>query len=346
MENVLGKSDKIKKTEKKTIAVIVSWFGPLPPYFPGWLKSAEANETIDFHMVTDQEIVCEKNNIIVHPTTLEKEIKKYSSILKRNITIDNAYKFCDCRLFFGILYRDMLRDYDFWGYCDIDLMFGDIRAFVTDEVLERYDRIYPYGHLCLYRNNEKMNHLYDLPGGIYSYWEIFAGKAKTTPEEYFGANRICRKNRIAWYTETDFADMNVLYPHRLEQVHGKMNHPVQIFLWEDGKAYRVYKNKNCVEREELVYIHWQKKKPVVWEPETFADASHIVISADALIPVSAEALVHPDFERWNPATSEKQKKRLRRSYYRGAMYKFLRAPWQTKRIWMRQMLYRICGEGN
>jgi len=29
----------------------------------------------------------------------------------------------------------------FWGYCDIDLIFGNIRAFMTDELLNEYDII-------------------------------------------------------------------------------------------------------------------------------------------------------------------------------------------------------------
>ncbi|MCD8039317.1 MAG: hypothetical protein LUE96_09575, partial [Lachnospiraceae bacterium] len=164
---------------RNEIGIIATWFGELPNYFSAWLKSAEANKSIDFIVISDCDVESESSNIITIKSTLQNEVRKYEEKLKRRIKIDNAYKFCDCRLFFGLLYEDMLSEYDFWGYCDIDLVFGDIRSFVTDTVLEKYDRIYTYGHLCLYRNNTLMKNVYKMPGMIYSLDEIFLGEAKT-----------------------------------------------------------------------------------------------------------------------------------------------------------------------
>ena len=31
--------------------------------------------------------------------------------------------------------------YDFWGHCDMDLIWGDIRNFITEDVLSKYDKI-------------------------------------------------------------------------------------------------------------------------------------------------------------------------------------------------------------
>ncbi|MEI3231922.1 MAG: DUF6625 family protein [Gordonibacter pamelaeae] len=147
-----------------SIAVIVTWFGGLPGYWPYWLKTAEANKSIDFHVFSDCDIRSSASNIIVHRTTFDSEISRCRSMLNREVTIAESYKFVIAALSFGLIYADYLGGYDFWGYCDIDLAFGSIRDFVTDDILAKHDRIYQYGHFCLFRNNEKINHLIESPG--------------------------------------------------------------------------------------------------------------------------------------------------------------------------------------
>lgn len=323
------------------IGVIVTWFGELPTYFQAWLKSAEYNSTIDFIIISDQDVFSDKTNIITHKTTLSEEIGKYRKQLNRKIVIDEAYKFCDCRLFFGQLYADLLEKYDFWGYCDIDLIFGDIRKFVTGEVLKQYDRIYMYGHLCLYRNCDDMNHIYDKKGGIYSPDEIFEGKAKTTPEEHYGVNRICRINRIPTYTRRDFADLFSFLPHRFSMSHDK-NYEHQLFLWDKGHVYRVYGEDGEIQRQELVYVHFQKRKPVPdCESSEFSHMDRFIISPEQFITAYREPFTMEDLDRYNPPVSRKEFKKYRHIYLRNKMQRFFRSPFDTKKIWIRQMRYRI-----
>ena len=250
--------------------------------------------------------------------------------------------FLTCRLFFGILYEDILKKYDFWGYCDIDLVFGDIRKFVTDELLSHYDRIYTYGHLCLYRNNEMMRHIYDLKGGIYSLDEIFIGKAKTTPEEHFGVNRICQMNDINVYQNVDYADINVIYRSRMEMVQPERNSEHQVFVWENGHAYRVYTKGNVIEREELVYIHWQKKKPKI-KPDlaNVGVSEKFIITPEKIILNFDENLTQESIDRFNPVIHDVQRKRLKRKYYCYKLKEFFFSSCAVKRIWIRQMRYRI-----
>lgn len=327
---------------KYKIAIIVTWFGALPKYFQAWMESAEHNETIDFLIFSDQEINSHAKNINVFKTTMQDEFQRYSKKIDQPISINNAYKFCDCRLFFGLFYEEFLTGYDFWGYCDIDLMFGDIRKFVTDDVLDNYERIYQYGHLSLYKNNEKMKNLYKLQGGIYSLQEILCSKAKTTPEEYYGANRICIKNNIKWYTKIDFADLFIWYPERLEACHGKQNATHQMFVWDNGKVYRVYEENETIKKEELVYIHWQKRKPVLQkaEKETGEDGIYI-ICADKIITEFAGNITREKMDEYNPPISVKERKNQQSIYKKKMLRDFLMDDMKTKSIKMRQMLYRL-----
>lgn len=53
----------------------------------------------------------------------------------------------------------------FWGMCDIDIIFGRIREFMTEELLEEYDIIntrhdYLTGSFLLFKNNTEINSLF------------------------------------------------------------------------------------------------------------------------------------------------------------------------------------------
>jgi hypothetical protein len=58
-----------------------------------------------------------------------------------------------------------LQHYHFWAHSDIDVIYGDIRSFLTSEMLDLYDFIsmrhdYTTGCFALYRNNANMNTLF------------------------------------------------------------------------------------------------------------------------------------------------------------------------------------------
>ena len=42
---------------------------------------------------------------------------------------------------FGHIFSDYLVGYDFWGYGDIDLIYGNISKFITRDMLEQFDCI-------------------------------------------------------------------------------------------------------------------------------------------------------------------------------------------------------------
>lgn len=322
------------------IAVIMTWFGSLPPYFPAWLRSAERNPDIDFLCFCDHEIQSEAPNIRVFPTTLQATLAAFEKALGRPVRMHSSYKFCDCRPFFGLAYAEYLKGYDFWGYCDIDLVFGRLRDFLTDEWLEKYDRFYPYGHLSVFRNCERINHLYDLPGGIYSRKEIFEGSAKTTPEEHFGLNRICDRNGISWYSHADFADFSVKYPKRLEVNHGLANYDSQCFVWKDGEALRVYRDKDRVCTEPFAYMHWQKRKPAI-QGELSTD-SLLVLTPDSLLALPGDTdILQLEPEKYNPPLTERDRKLCRQLYTRKKLREFAKCDLAAKRMWLRQKRYAL-----
>lgn len=320
------------------IAVIVAWFGKLPAYFPAWLRSAERNPDIDFFLFFDQEVKVESSNIYIERTTLEHETSRASKALKEKVEISSAYKFCDLRPFFGLVYADYLAGYDYWGYCDVDLVFGQIRRFLTDDILSKYDRFYEWGHFSLFKNNEKMNHIYDLPGCLYTRDETLRGTVKVNAEEHYGINRICQKNNIAWYRKIDFADFYV-YCSDLQLSDKRYNYVHQVFYWEDGRVYRaaIDENGNVV-TDEYVYIHWQKRNPkldnILLADDAFFITTDRLVRKEKGVP-SAETII-----KISPEISDRARKKEKWIYFRKKMREFLKSSLKRKQIWIRQK--KVC----
>lgn len=319
------------------IAIVVTWFGSLPEYFPAWLKSAEKNPTIDFYCFFDHNFSTDAQNIYLIKTTMEKEIERVSKATGEKILIKNSYKFCDLRAFFGVAYREYIKDYGFWGYCDIDMVFGNLRAFLTDSVLKKYDRFYEWGYLSVFRNDDRMNHLIDMEGGIYKKNEIFRGKAKCTPEEHYGLHRISKLNNIKWYTEKNFADFYIPYSSFL--LNQRRNYEKQAFYWEDGKVYQAYVEESNVKLEELAFLHWQKRKPSIGY-EAIAHNSYF-ITPTKLIQKKMGVPTEQDIIRMNPIMTEKELDDQDKIYRKKKFKEFLKASIYQKRIWLRQKRYYI-----
>jgi hypothetical protein len=147
------------------IAFIIPYFGKWPEWMPLYLDSIERNPTVDFHFITDCDTkVSSATNIFFHISTFKEYVDNAQKTLNVPIKIPNPYKICDLRPFFGIIHEDIIQDYDFFGWTDVDLLFGDIRSFYTDDILNNYDVLSSHkvrlaGHCALLRNTKKYREL-------------------------------------------------------------------------------------------------------------------------------------------------------------------------------------------
>lgn len=150
-----------------SIAFLIFWQGDYPWYFPYFLHSCRYNPDIDFLIFTDNQTVLKHlpENVTMLPYSIEQFKADANKMLGIEIAIETGYKLCDFRPAFGLFFQDYIKDYTFWGYCDVDVIFGNIRAFMTDELLDEYDIIsarhdYLTGCFSLFRNNLYMRELF------------------------------------------------------------------------------------------------------------------------------------------------------------------------------------------
>lgn len=151
--------------KQSTVAFLIPYFGKWPDWMELFIHSLELNPTIDFHFITDCDTeISNAPNIHFHPSTFEAYVASAQKKIGVDINIPNPYKICDLRPFFGIIHYEIIQGYDFFGWTDVDVVFGDIRSFYTPEHFEKYEvlssqEVRLSGHCSLMRNSEKYRNL-------------------------------------------------------------------------------------------------------------------------------------------------------------------------------------------
>lgn len=236
------------------------YFGKMPNHFNLLLESIRKNPTVDFIIFTDQKLISRIKNLRYIHITLKQLDTRIKQKLSPDFMLNTPYKCCDYKPVYGIIFDDYIKDYDFWGHCDLDLIFGDIRKFITDDILNKYDKILPLGHLSLYRNNIIVNNRYTSNGATCgNYQKVFSSNKHFAFDEWRGIMAIYYKNKFPFYDKRVFADISILRKRFTLALNDK-NYKQQVFYWEDGHIYRAFEEDNDILRNEFMYIHFKQRK--------------------------------------------------------------------------------------
>lgn len=143
------------------------YFGKFPEWAPLYFESIKRNPTINFVFYTDCDFNPYKaiSNIVFKKMEFEDYILFVNNRIKAKFCPADYYKICDLRPFFPIIHEEDISGYSFYGWSDMDLLFGDIRLFYPDTILNKYDVISSHavrisGHFALFRNKRKNKYLY------------------------------------------------------------------------------------------------------------------------------------------------------------------------------------------
>lgn len=244
------------------IVLIIPFFGKFRPDFKYWLKSVEYNSTIDFLLITDQSVEV-PNNVRIIKSTFKSFVNRVQQFYQFPIALNNPYKICDFKPAFGEIFQNEIKCYDFWGHCDTDLIFGDIRHFISDEILTNYDRILANGHLTLYRNTQVTNAMYKK--AIPSFKEVFSSNDNYAFDEAGRGNGTTlywyRNLKHKFYINREiFDDIFTLKDNFVPTNYSIENRRNFIYSFDNGILFRFYEINGTVKKEETLYVHFQKRK--------------------------------------------------------------------------------------
>lgn len=151
---------------RPSIAIVIPYFGKWDEWVPLFFETVRRNATIEFFVFTD----CGMDgltapNVRARSMSLEEYVAMVNERLGLAFSPPDAYKLCDLRPLFGAVHEPELGGFDFYGWCDTDLLFGDIRAFYTDDLLARVDVLSTHehrisGHFALFRNTARNRGMY------------------------------------------------------------------------------------------------------------------------------------------------------------------------------------------
>jgi hypothetical protein len=287
-----------------SICLTSCYFGALPPYMELVLKSMAANTTIDWLLVTDAEIPWTlPHNVKIRRETLESMTCLLEETTGERVTVATVYDITRLKPFFGRVLQSDLKAYSFWGHVDLDMIFGDLRKFVTEEILATHDRVFSRGHLCLYRNVDRIHEAFKLsaPGAVY-YKDVVSKKVVLPFDEWDGVWKIFRYHGIPQYHRECIADIipssnKIVRRFEASEI---TNHPHQFFYWMNGKACQAYHHREggILDRE-VAYIHFQKRKlpAPIFDP---AEVTGFSIGPLGFKPYHMENLSVDEMDALNP----------------------------------------------
>jgi hypothetical protein len=126
----------------KTLALLTCYICPLPWYFNYFVHSCKYNPGINFFVISDDaayEGPLPSNVRLVHKSPDEISLLATGK-LGFEVNITRWYKLCDFKPAYDFFFSELLHRYN-WGRADLDVIFGNIRNFMTDDLLESYDLI-------------------------------------------------------------------------------------------------------------------------------------------------------------------------------------------------------------
>lgn len=267
-----------KQYTMKKCCFIIPYFGNFPNYFPLFLKSCEYNKDFNWLIFTDnKESYNYPANVKVVRTSFEEIRKEVQSKFDFDIKLSTPYKFCDFKPAYGYIFEDSLREFDFWGHCDMDVLMGNLSHLLTHEFLNQYDKVFCLGHMTIYRNTFDNNRVFmKSVRGVSLYKRAFSTDSIVTFDEEWrdenNVNRIFLENNKKIY-QKDLSLNFSIYHTKFRKItfvgfdskndgHGYLTEKYQrsLCVWNQGHVYRYVLEKDKLKQEEYIYIHLQKRK--------------------------------------------------------------------------------------
>ncbi|GAA4290531.1 DUF6625 family protein [Aestuariibaculum suncheonense] len=227
------------------IAFIVPYFGKIPVWFSTFLISCERNPSIDWLVFTNCDFPEKKpNNVLFFKSSLQ-ELQLFASIkMNFEVALNNTRKLCDLKPAYGDVFDNYLVTYDFWGFCDVDIVWGDIRKFITDDMLEDYDIITTLkgmisGHFSLLKNTKSLVNLYRKEG----LYEVIFKDSEHRRFDEVGFSKIVKNDRLKVYWKDEIIENGI-------ESEAHQEYYLDRWLWDDGKIV------NTKTKKEFMYLHF------------------------------------------------------------------------------------------
>ena len=210
--------------------VLIAHFGRLPEWFEVWLHTAKLNPGVDFHVVQETIAGSRDGNVFFHRMSLA-DFNRMPLLVAERCEIKTPYKFCDYRPLIAELFPQITSSYEYWGWGDLDVIYGDILSVIGTSFDQKFDYVSTgwqgeSGPLGFLRNRREVNSLWRALPDVHS--KLNDAKYVRIDERQFVS---LLKNQ-GYSTDTVFRECLLDLPARWKD--GKL-HSLQ-----SGKEYALY----------------------------------------------------------------------------------------------------------
>lgn len=151
------------------VAIIIPYYGKWPTYLDLFLSSVHHNqEFVDVLLFTDLQL--DKKNVPANIQLVDLSFEDLVNLFKTKTGIipnfqGGFYKLCDLKPTYGLVFEDYIKDYKYWAFGDLDLVFGDLGILLGRLKTDAYDAIigrrkWVSGCFSVFRNLTKLNRLF------------------------------------------------------------------------------------------------------------------------------------------------------------------------------------------
>lgn len=261
------------RVARVSVAIVVVFFGRAPLWLPAYLLSCRENPDVRWFIYTDFEVASPvPPNVTLKYIEISEFNLKASEVLGTRIEIQrssakgdsltnsdhapvNLRKGCDLKPAYGLIFADDLQPFDFWACSDLDIVWGDIRHFVTDSILKNHDIVSSRadrlaGHFTLFRNTATTNRTFELIPDVTQamaspgYLHLDERELTRYVRDRLGSAPPDSWPRVYWREEWT---TSAAYQRALGDSHADG------LWWRNGKTFGA-------EGNELMYLHFHKLK--------------------------------------------------------------------------------------
>ena len=272
---------------KQKVVIVAIYFGKAPSNIQVWLDSCGWNASFNWLLIIDwcPNALRLPKNVEIKQSGLSEIKKILGDRLNVDVSLNHAYKLCDYRPLYWILLEYWRLKYDYWGHCDVDVIFGNLEKFLASWIEQRRQRILGLGHLSIYINNPIAKLAFLLPGSQISWDKTRCTEKNLGFDEHHGVNNIWKTHKLDFIEADEIVadiDPNVC----AIRIIGRPLQPKKSILFASAKGvYLGWFDKHSVWKvTEYAYVHFQKRKLLV--DSKYNDEEFYVLLSNKLVSVA------------------------------------------------------------
>ena len=212
-------------------------------------------------------------NVHVKYLTFDELRKQFQEKFDFPLTLTKPYKLCDYKPAYGYVFEHLIEEFEWWGYCDCDVIFGDLWGMLAPLLEETYDKLFAVGHLTLFRNTPENNRRFMQESSGKSFYKRAFQEERNCwfDEDYWSEefraesiHKIYSDMGARLYTTDISFNLAVSYSQFIRTVYVGGDERFRdlpferaLYYWEDGRLMRMLVQNGRLVSEHYLYMHFQ-----------------------------------------------------------------------------------------